>query len=128
MTEGRKILYLDDDDLLRKATSRFLGKVGYEVESARDGLDVVERYQKADQSGRPFDLVILDLSVPGGMGGEETLRKLREYDPGVKAIVTSGYPENPVMLDFENRGFTGVMAKPYSVQDLSRTVRSVLNR
>jgi len=126
MLWGRKILYLDDDDILRKATARFLGKVGCEVEAAADGQDAVERYQRADQTGAPFDLVILDLTVPGGMGGEETLRKLRELDPHVKAIITSGYPNSPVIRDYEQYGFTGVMLKPYSIQDLSSTLQNAL--
>jgi len=125
---GRKILYLDDDEMLRRAASRFLGKVGCLVEAAADGLDAVERYRKAGRSGTPFDLVILDLSVPGGMGGEETLRRLRELDPQVKAIVTSGSPNSPVVQDYARYGFTGVMLKPYSIQDLSSTLRHALER
>lgn len=126
MFSGRKILYLDDDEILRKATSRFLGKVGCQVEAASDGQDAVARYRKAGRTGTPFDLVILDLSLPGGMGGEETLRRLRQLDPGVKAIVTSGYPNSPVILDYERYGFIGVVLKPYSLQDLSSTLRGVL--
>jgi two-component system cell cycle sensor histidine kinase/response regulator CckA len=126
MSGRRKILYLDDNDILRKATAMFLGKVGFEVESADDGRDAVDRFQEAGRAGTPFDLVILDLSVPGGMGGEETLRRLQEFDPDVKAIVTSGYPDSPVMVDYESYGFTGVMVKPYSIQDLNSTLQSVL--
>lgn len=123
---GRKILYLDDDEMVRRATSRYLGKVGCEVESAADGKDAVERYRRAGQTGEPFDLVILDLFVPGGMGGEETLHRLRDLDPNVKAIVTSGYPNSPVVQEYERYGFAGVMVKPYSIQDLNETLESAL--
>jgi len=126
MFSGRKILYLDDDEILRKATSRFLGKVGCRVEAASDGLDAVARYQDADRTGTPFDLVILDLTLPGGMGGEETLRRLQQLDPEVKAIITSGYPDSPVIQDYERYGFAGAVRKPYSLQDLSSTLRGVL--
>jgi len=128
MPGKRRILYLDDDDILRKATALFLGKIGFDVESAGDGKDAVQRFREADQAGEPFDLVILDLSVPGGMGGEETLRRLQEMDPHVKAIITSGYPDSPVVVDYERYGFRGVMVKPYTIQELNTTLRSVFDK
>lgn len=128
MLGRRKILYLDDDAMLRKATSIFLGKVGCEVEAASDGIDALERYQRAGLSGAPFDLVILDLSIPGGMGGVETMQRLREFDPEVKAIITSGYPNDPSIQEYERLGFTGAMVKPYTIQDLNATVESAFEK
>ena len=85
-----------------------------------------ELYKKSKNSGRPFDVVIIDLTIPGGMGGRETMQKLLEIDPYVKAIVSSGYSDDAVMSNYMNYNFKGVIAKPYRIEELSRTVRSVL--
>jgi len=81
---------------------------------------------KAKQTGKPFDLVIMDLTIPGGLGGKDTIRKLLELDPGVKAIVSSGYSNDPIMAEFEKHGFCGVVGKPYTIKTLSEAVAKVI--
>ncbi|MBM4064788.1 MAG: response regulator [Planctomycetes bacterium] len=121
-----KILVMDDDDIIRDVAGKMLTKLGYEVDFARDGSEAIELYKKSKNSGRPFDAVIIDLTIPGGMGGKETMQKLLEIDPHVKAIVSSGYSDDAVMSNYTNYNFKGVIAKPYRIEELSRTVHSVL--
>jgi CheY-like chemotaxis protein len=93
-----------------------------------EGSETVRVYQEAMQSGRIFDLVILDLSIPNGMGGVRTMEKLRQIDPDVLAIVSSGYNDDPVMAKPASHGFSAVLPKPYEPADMIRLVRSVLNQ
>jgi CheY-like chemotaxis protein len=104
-----------------------LKHIGYEdVEFAADGAEAVRRYKEAMESGRPFNVVILDLTVPGGMGGRETIKQLLEVDPGVRAIVSSGYAEESVMAEYKEYGFCGMVAKPYSVEQLGKAVHDLI--
>ena len=106
--------------------SNMLSAAGYEVEPTSDGAEAIDRYAKAKESGQPFDAVILDLTVPGGMGGKETIQKLLEIDPDVKAIVSSGYSNDPIMSKFREYGFSAIATKPYSVGELERILRRML--
>ncbi len=121
-----KILLMDDEEPLRDMAREMLSMLGYEVDVARDGDEACGLYRSARDSGRPYNVVILDLTVPGGMGGRETIRRLIEMDPGVKAIVSSGYSNDPIMSDYKGYGFKGVAAKPYSAEELSRTLDLVI--
>ncbi|MBW2098896.1 MAG: response regulator [Deltaproteobacteria bacterium] len=121
-----KILVMDDEKMIRDVVGDMLGILGYEAEFAKDGAEAVELYKKAEQSVRPFDAVIMDLTVPGGMGGKEAVRKLAEIDPEVKAIVSSGYSDDPVMADFRKYGFSNVVAKPYNIKELGDALYEVL--
>jgi PAS domain S-box-containing protein len=121
------ILVMDDDAEVRETTGNILKRLGYDVEFAGDGSEVIELYLRARNEGRVYELVIMDLTVPGGMGGEETLKKLRGIDPDVKAIVSSGYSVDPVMSDFKKYGFSGVVMKPFRVKDLSDEVHRVIH-
>jgi CheY-like chemotaxis protein len=103
-----------------------LVRLGYDVECAADGQDALEKYGEARRSGRPFDAVIMDLTIPGGMGGKDAVRKLLEVDSAAKVIVSSGYSTDPIMADFRSYGFSGVVTKPYKIQTLSKTVHDVL--
>ena len=122
-----KILVMDDEESVRGVVGEMLKAVGYEYELAKDGAEAVELYKRALDKGRPFDAAIMDLTIPGGLGGKEAVKKLIEIDPKVKAIVASGYFSDPVMADFKAYGFTGVITKPYDLQTLSRTLRTVLS-
>ena len=93
---------------------------------ARDGVQAVELYEDAMKSHQKFDLIILDLTVPGGTGGIETINRLKQIDPQVKAIVSSGYSTDPVMADFSDYGFEEVVTKPYDAKQLAETVSRVL--
>jgi CheY-like chemotaxis protein len=103
-----------------------MSRFGLEVECAADGAEAVSMYQKAQGAGLPYDLVIMDLTVPGGMGGLEAVRRLREIDPNVRAIVSSGYSSDPVLASPREHGFCGVLAKPYQLDDFTRVIRAAL--
>lgn len=121
-----RILLMDDEPVVRQVVSRILTALGYEVQTAAEGTAAVALYSDALAGGKPFDAVILDLTVPGGMGGAEAIGRLRSIDPAVKAIVSSGYSSDPVMSNYGDYGFTSVIAKPYQANDLSRVLRQVL--
>jgi PAS domain S-box-containing protein len=121
------ILVMDDEAEVRETTGNVLKRLGYDVMFAADGGEAVEQYRLAKDEGRVFDLVIMDLTVPGGLGGKEALKKLRDLDPGVKAIVSSGYSNDPIMADFGKHGFNGVVTKPYRIKELSEEVYRVIN-
>ncbi|MDY6988888.1 MAG: PAS domain S-box protein [Thermodesulfobacteriota bacterium] len=115
---AEKILVMEDEEMLRDLTGKMLERLGYEVQLTKDGGEAVGLYKAAMDAGVPFDGAILDLTVPGGMGGKQALRKLCEMDPKVKAIVSSGYSDDPVMTDWRQHGFVGAIVKPYQKKDL----------
>jgi CheY-like chemotaxis protein len=121
-----KILFMDDQPNIRAMVGRMLIHLNYEVELARDGAEAIDLYKKAKESGHPFDAVMLDLTVPGGMGGKDAIQKLLEIDPDVKAIVSSGYFNDPIMSEYRQYGFCGVVAKPYEVEELTEILNQVL--
>ena len=123
-----RILIMDDEEMIRAVVRKMLEALGYRVEDVEDGQAAITRYQEALASDNPFDLVIMDLTIPGGMGGREALEKLRAIDPRIKAVVSSGYSNDPVMAEFRQYGFSGVAAKPYKIQDLARVVRDVISK
>ncbi|MFN8388712.1 MAG: ATP-binding protein [Bdellovibrionota bacterium] len=122
-----RILLMDDESMVRNVAGHMLSRLGYEVDFAENGVQAVERYQQAQNEGRPFAAVIMDLTVPGGMGGRVAIRKLKKLDPQVRAIVSSGYADGPVMAEFRKYGFCGVMAKPYEMSTLSTVLNAVLS-
>lgn len=121
-----RILVLEDDPLVRSLIVRNLTSNGYEVTESAEGSETVRLYQESVNQGRVFDLVILDLSIPNGMGGVRTIEKLRAIDPDVFAIVSSGYSDDPVMAKPAAYGFAAVLPKPYEPADMLRLVRNIL--
>lgn len=121
-----KILVMDDEALIRDMIGEMLRSLGYEVEDSKNGDEAFESYRRALESKQPFDLIILDLTIPGGPGGAETLQKIRNSDPAVRAIVSSGYSHDPVMAEYEKFGFKGILRKPFNIMNLSETVHAVL--
>ncbi len=121
-----KILLMDDEKNIRAIAAEILRFMGYVVESAADGSEAIELYKKAMVAGEVFSAVIMDLTVPEGMGGKETVKILREIDPKVKAVVSSGYSNDPIMADYASYGFDGVIAKPYKVQELKNVLKNVI--
>jgi len=125
MGEGR-ILVMDDEEHIRDLVIVMLSRCGYEVVTAKDGAKAIELYKNAKGTDDSFDLVITDLTVPGGMGGQETIQRLMELDPDVKAIISSGYSNDPVMANFREYGFQGIVAKPYKLQELSKVLNKII--
>ncbi len=120
-----RILLMDDEGIVRKVGGALLGDMGFNVEFAADGEDAVAKYKQSRSKGQGFDAVILDLTVPGGVGGKEAVKAIREVDPGAKVIVSSGYSNDPVMADHKRHGFDAVLAKPYTMEELGEVLRDV---
>jgi len=120
------ILVMDDEEEMRNTTGDMLVRLGYTVDYAGEGGEAIAKYRQAQEAGQPFGAVIMDLTVPGGMGGKEAVRKLLEIDPAARIIVSSGYSHDPVMSDFRSYGFQGLVTKPYRLHDLSEVVAAVI--
>jgi PAS domain S-box-containing protein len=121
-----RILIVDDEEAIRALVEFTLERLGYKVSQAESALEGVELYRQKLEAGERFDAVILDLTLPGGMGGKEALKKLIEIDPTVNAIVSSGYAMDATMSRYQDFGFRGVIAKPYEAAELGRIVHDVL--
>lgn len=121
------ILVMDDEDFIREVASLMLKKLGFTVSLAQDGEEALQLYKQALESGRSFSVVILDLTIPGGMGGKETINKLLEIDKNAKVIVSSGYSNDPVMSNYSHYGFRMAVKKPYRIQEMSNAIQAVLN-
>jgi PAS domain S-box-containing protein len=123
---GRRVLILEDEPLIRQLIVLNLQNAGCEVTPTSDGSETVARYQDALQRGQPYDLLVMDLSIPGGMGGAAAMERIRQIDPGVRAIVSSGYSDDPVMSRYLDYGFRAVLPKPYQPQELRELVEELL--
>jgi PAS domain S-box-containing protein len=122
-----RILVMDDEKGVRDIASRMLKHIGYkDIEFAEDGAEAIKLYKAAMKAGNPFNVAILDLTIPGGMGGQAAIRELLKIDPSVKAIVSSGYIDDPVMAKHRDHGFSGVVAKPYTIEELRKAVQEVI--
>jgi len=122
-----KILIMDDQEPILKMVTRMLSKMGYEVTTAMDGTQAINIYREAYDAESPFDCVILDLTVPGGMGGAKTIPELLKINPNVKAVVTSGYSNDPIMANYQDYGFCGVVPKPYTKEQLSTVLTHIFD-
>ena len=121
-----RILFMDDEEPIRAIAEALLKRLGFEVTTVCDGQEAVRVYAESRRSQRPFDLVIMDLTVPGGMGGKAAMAELLKIDPQVKGIVSSGYSSDQVMANYRAHGFKGMVPKPYKLTDLAKTIRNVL--
>jgi DNA-binding NtrC family response regulator len=129
VVKGRgKILVMDDDIGVRDMLRNMLQKLGYEATCAENGDEAINLYLEALEAKKPFAAAILDLTVPGGMGGKIAIKKLLKIDPQVKAIVSSGYSEAPIMAEFKTYGFRGVIAKPYRVSEVSKLLNILIGK
>jgi CheY-like chemotaxis protein len=127
MAKG-KVLLMDDEKVILDVTLEVLRFLEYDAMVAREGGAALDLYRHEKEAGAPFDLVILDLSVPEGMGGKDAIALLKAYDPAVKAIVSSGYSQDPVVRDFEQYGFSGRLSKPYTISDLKEILEQQIKK
>jgi PAS domain S-box-containing protein len=124
---GGTILVMDDDSLIRDMTNAMLSHLGYTVTTCEDGNEAIRLYKVASEAGRPFTAVILDLTVPGGMGGKEASEQILAIDPKACLVVSSGYSNDPIVSDFSSYGFSGAVAKPYKLDQLGQQLHLVLS-
>ncbi len=122
------VLVMDDERTIREVATQMLEMLGYEAATAENGAEALALYEQARCQGRPFRAVILDLTIPGGLGGKETVGRLLALDPGARVIVSSGYSNDPVMAEYRSHGFSGMMVKPYNVKVFGRTLAAVLDQ
>lgn len=122
----RRVLFMDDEDYIRRTAAKLLEHIGYETTTAARGEEVLDLYRESLDESRPFDVVVLDLSVNGGKGARETISELRQLDPEVRAVVTSGYATDPILNDFRRFGFTAALSKPYTVQTIEQAIAKAL--
>jgi CheY-like chemotaxis protein len=128
MSSKGKVLLMDDEQIILDVTHEVLKFLNYDVISAKDGLTAIDLYKKEKAAGAPFDIVILDLSVPNGLGGKETIEQLRNFDPAVKAVVSSGYTNDPVVQDFSRYGFSERLTKPYNINELKNLLEKLIKK
>jgi CheY-like chemotaxis protein len=125
LDEKNRVLVMDDEEIIRDLFRDMLHMLGYESEVVSDGQTAIASFSRAKEQGSPFAKVILDLTVPYGLGGEETMRELRKIDPAVKAIVSSGFPNDPVIVNYKEYGFQAALLKPYHLRDLKESLRKL---
>ncbi|MEA3544317.1 MAG: ATP-binding protein, partial [Thermodesulfobacteriota bacterium] len=122
-----KIMVMDDEEMLRDVAQAQLTALGHEAVLVADGEQAINEYQRLQDSGTPVDLVIMDLTIPGGMGGQEAAKRLLQIDPRAKIIVASGYSNDPVMAGYRDYGFCAAIAKPFDLAELSKGIESALS-
>lgn len=122
-----RIMVMDDEEMVRDIAQAMLTKLQYEVLLAADGDEAIALFSKYRDEGNPVDVIIMDLTIPGGKGGKETVKKILAIDPKAKVIVSSGYSSDPVMANYKEYGFTAAISKPYQMQDIVRGINSTLS-
>ena len=122
------LLFMDDDSITKKVAGEMLESLGYEVVFVSDGTEAVTLYKKRKEGGRPFDAVILDINIPEGMGGIETLKELLKIDSEAKILVSTGFSKESIMTDHKKYGFANVIEKPFSVDDLKAVLDLTLKK
>jgi len=125
--EGKgRVLVMDDEEMVRDVAVSLLESMGFQGKAVKDGSEAIDAYVEALKAGTPYDAVILDLTVPGAMGGKEAVRRLLDIDPGAKVIVSSGYSQDPILSMYREYGFSGVIAKPYQMGELGQAIKMAL--
>ena len=124
---ARKILIMDDDQTVREIAAAMLTFIGCSFEEAGDGIEAISRYIKAQKDSVPFDIVIMDLTIPGGMGGKEAIAALLALDPQARVVVSSGYANDPIMASYKDYGFYGVLPKPFKMDELCKVIATAIN-
>jgi CheY-like chemotaxis protein len=126
LEEGRRILFMEDNLLISMSVAEHLRNLKYEVQTTQNGTKAIELYKSAMKSGKPFDAVVMDLTIPGDIGGKEAIDELLKIDPNVKAVVASGYSNDPAMANFRKYGFRGVVVKPYEIYELDEILQEMI--
>ncbi len=121
-----KVLLMDDEQVILDVTKEVFRFLGYEVMFAREGGAAVDLYNQEKGRGAPFDLIILDLSVPDGIGGKEAFEKLHAADPGAKIVISSGFTNDPMLTDYASYGLSGVLAKPYRITEIKALLEKMI--
>jgi CheY-like chemotaxis protein len=124
--EKGRVLIMDDEEMILKIARELLQLMGYEVTTAQNGKETIGFYRQAMELRKPFDAVILDLAIPGGLGGKEVMQELITIDPHVKAIISSGYLNDPVMKNFKGYGFLDMLTKPYETNELDTKLQTII--
>jgi len=122
---SRKILLMDDESLVRQTAGSMLNTMGFSVDLAAEGKEAILKFKSARESGEPYDIVIMDLTIPGGMGGKEAVKEILSIDPQARIIVSSGYSTDPVMSHYREYGFLGMVTKPYRINDLKEVISTL---
>lgn len=125
-TQKQQLLIMDDDEGIRDMLQKALSIFGYKVCLSSHGAEAIDHYLSAKEAGRPFDALILDLFINNGIGGIETISRLRNIDPDIKALVSSGNTDHPAILNHKNFGFKAALPKPYSLNELETAVRKLI--
>ena len=125
-TGSGKLLFMDDEEMIREFAAELLNELGYTVALARDGEEAIRLYKAALEASAPFSAVLMDITIPGGMGGKEAIKEILKLDADAKVIVSSGYAKDPIMSNYRRYGFSGVVPKPYNIEELSQELHRVL--
>ena len=125
--QKRRILLMDDEQMILDIVSRMLGHLGYEVTTCTDGSQAIAAFAKSKSHGEPFDVVMMDLVIPNGVGGQDAVHTIKKIDPNAKVIASSGHLEHPVMQDFKKFGFNAVLEKPYKLEKLQQVIEAAIN-
>ena len=125
---GGSVLVMDDEEMIRELAAEMLGHLGYTVTTCATGEETLRKYRLAKEGKKPFSFVIMDLTIPDGMGGRECAEEILAFDPGARLIASSGYSNDPVIAGFCNYGFCGSIIKPYTLDDLTRVVHCAVER
>ncbi|MDX2435374.1 MAG: response regulator [Desulfobacterales bacterium] len=118
---------MDDEQMVRAIAKEMLMELGHEVELSENGKEAIKLYMEAINTNNKFDIVIMDLTIPGGMDGKEAVQEILNLNPDAKVIVSSGYSNDPVMANFKGYGFCSAIAKPYQLQELSKVINQLID-
>lgn len=121
----KKILVMDDEDMVGEIACQMLEYLGFEAVHVTDGLNAIEEYKKQQNGGMPFTAVIMDLTIPGGMGGKEAVTEILSIDSQAKVFVSSGYSTDPIMVNCRDYGFSGGIAKPFDLEAMQKMLSAV---
>ncbi len=125
--QKRRILLMDDEQMILDIVSRMLGHLGYEVATCTDGSQAIAAFAKAKSQSEPFDVVMMDLVIPNGVGGQDAVHTIKKIEPGARVIASSGHLEHPVMQDHKKFGFNAILEKPYKLEKLQQVIEGVIN-